>query len=98
MRNHYREFQEHGAEIVALAVAPLGSVEGARESVDAPYPLVADPDHQVAESYGVYNLLGDGYAAPAVFVIAGDGRILWSHVGQHQGDRPTALEILSQLP
>jgi len=84
--------------VVAVAVAQRGQVRSAKETVEAPYPMLADPDHQVADAYGVYNLLGDGYAAPAVFVIGQDGQILWYHVGQAPGDRPTVEEILNRLP
>jgi peroxiredoxin len=60
--------------------------------------MLADPAHRAAESYGVYNLLGDGLATPAVFVIDTDGRIAWSHVGQHANDRASVQMILEQLP
>lgn len=84
--------------MVALAVASVASVEGWCQSAGVSYPMLADPVHRVAENYGVYNLLGDGLAAPAVFVIETDGRIAWSHVGQHAGDRASAQTILEQLP
>jgi peroxiredoxin len=93
----YSEFQARGAEIVALAVAPLASVDGARQSTQATYPMLADPTHQVAEAYGVYNLLGFNLAAPSVFIIERDGRIVWRYVGQNSGDRPAAESILMQL-
>ena len=98
LRDHYREFRAQGAQIVALAVNTLQGVEGAQMAVHAPYPMLADPDHRVAEMYGVYNLLGDNLAAPAVFVIDTDGQIIWSHIGQEIGDRPAAVDILAQLP
>ncbi len=98
LRDHYREFRAREAEVVALAVNTLEGVEGVQLAVQAPYPLLADPDHQVAEAYGVYNLLGDGLAAPAVFIINADGQLLWSYVGQGIGDRPAATDILAHLP
>jgi peroxiredoxin len=84
--------------VVALAVNTRQGVEAASAAVSAQYPVLADPDHHVAETYGVYNLLGDELAAPAVFVIASDGHILWSYLGQHAGDRPAATDLLAQLP
>ncbi|MDY7078860.1 MAG: redoxin family protein [Chloroflexota bacterium] len=90
-------FQDAGVKTVALAVAPLSSVEGAQQAARATYPILADPAHQVAEAYGVYNLLGDGLAAPSVFIIDTDKRIVWSHVGQNSGDRPGAAKIMEQL-
>ncbi|MCS7177887.1 MAG: redoxin domain-containing protein [Anaerolineae bacterium] len=96
LRDHYGAFQARGAEVVALAVASLEAVEGVRTSVGAPFPILADPDHRVAEMYGVYNLLGDGLAAPAVFVLK-NGSIRWSYVGQSPTDRPPVAEILAHL-
>lgn len=96
LRDRYGEFQALGAEVIALAVASPEAVEGARASIGAPFPLLADPDHRVAEMYGVYNLLGDGLAAPAIFVLK-DGRIRWSYVGQNPTDRPSVAEILAHL-
>jgi len=60
--------------------------------------MLADAEHRVSEAYGVYNLLGDGLAAPAVFVVDTDGRIVWSYIGQHAGDRVDAPTILAHLP
>ncbi len=84
--------------MVALSVNPMEAVDGARQTVKAAYPMLADPDHRVAEAYGVYNLLGDNAAAPAVFVIDTDGSIVWSYVGSSAGDRAHAPVILDHLP
>lgn len=98
MQRNYGLFQEAGTEIIALAVAPLASVDGARHVVRAAYPMLADPAHQAAEACGVYNLFNDGIAAPSVFIVDTDGRILWSYVGQSSTDRPNAQTILEHLP
>lgn len=73
-------------------------MEGAGAAVGATYPILADPQHQVAEAYGVFNVLGDQLAAPAVFVIDRDGRVRWSYIGQSSEDRPSIGEVLEQLP
>jgi len=98
LQRNYEAFQETGAEVIALAVTPVASVDGVRRSTGATYPILADPAHQVAEAYGVYSLLGDDLAAPAVFIIETDGSILWGHVGRHPDDRPSAQTILEHLP
>jgi peroxiredoxin len=98
LQSFYSEFQARGAELAALAVNTRQSVEEARSTVNAAYPMLADPEHQVAEAYGVFDLLGDGLAAPALFVIGSDGRILWSHIGQDSSDRPATADVLAQLP
>ncbi len=99
MGNSYTSFQDAGAEVVALAVAPLSLVnKNVRQVLNLPYPLLADPDKEVAEAFNVYDLFGTGYAAPAVFVIDTDGDIVWSYVGQSRSDRPSASTILKHLP
>jgi peroxiredoxin len=82
-----------------VAVSPLLAVEdGVLRVIGPPYPLLADPEHLVAEAFNVYDLLGTGYAAPSVFVIDSNGDIVWSYVGQNRNDRPTATSILEHLP
>ncbi len=63
----------------------------------AEYPVLADPSEEVTRRYGVFNLLGDGVAAPATFIIAKSGEILWGQVGRNISDRPSPGEILDQL-
>lgn len=74
------------------------AAEAVARVTGAPFPILADPDHAVAEAYGVYNLLGDGIATPSVFVIDTSGHIVWSYVGQNAADRPSIETILENLP
>jgi peroxiredoxin len=84
---------------VALAVATLNTVnDGVRQVIHPPYPVLADPNHEVAEAFGVYDVYGNGIAAPSVFVIDTDGTIVWSYVGQSSQDRPSVSAILEHLP
>jgi peroxiredoxin Q/BCP len=63
--------------------ASADSVESHRkfkEKYDLPYPLIADSDHSIAESYGVWqkkSMFGKKYMgiARTTFLIAPDGRI-----------------------
>jgi len=48
-------------------------------------PVLADPEHEVVEVYGVYNLLGDRRATPSVFIVDEEGVIFWKHVPAHAG-------------
>ena len=61
------------------------------------YKLLSDPNGKVANEYGVYNLLGDGVAAPAVFIIGPSTVIEWSYVGRNIGDRPSSEDIITRL-
>jgi peroxiredoxin len=64
----------------------------------APFPILADPDHAVAEDYGVYDLFGDGIATPSVFIVNNSGQIVWSYIGRNAADRPGAGTVLENLP
>ncbi len=61
------------------------------------YKLLSDPNGKVAKEYGVYNLLGDGVAAPAVFIVGPSRVIEWSYVGRNIGDRPSSYDIIARL-
>ncbi len=92
------QFNQKNAEVLALAVQDQAGALAATGSAQAAYPILADPDHRVADAYGVYNRLGDGLAAPAVFIINKSGQIAWSYIGQNVGDRPNNQTILENLP
>ena len=63
----------------------------------ARFPVLADPDGATARSYGVFNLLGDGVATPATFVVKKDGSVGWRQVGGDIGDRAMVSDILEAL-
>jgi len=98
LRDHYQEFQTRNTQVIALAVHDVADAELVAQVTQAPFPILADPDHVTADAYGVYNLLGDSIATPAVFVIDTSGQIVWSYVGQNAGDRPSVEMILENLP
>ena len=76
-----------------------------REKYDLPYPLIADPDHSIAESYGVWqkkSMFGKKYMgiARTTFIIDPAGRIaqVFEKVNPlgHAGDVAKAIEALRQ--
>ena len=93
----YPQFKAQDAEILAVAYQDQANAALADELVQASYPILADTDHAVASAYDVFDLLGDGVATPAVFVIDPGGKIVWSTVSTDPNVRPTPDEILSHL-
>ena len=67
-----------------------------QQTVGATFPVLADPTRATAESYRVFDLLGDGVAAPATFIVDADSLIA-VHVGSSIGDRPSAASLLHTL-
>jgi peroxiredoxin len=98
LQNHYQYFQQQNTEIIALAVQSPTNAGRMVQVTGATFPILADPDHTVTEAYGVFNLLGDGVATPAVFIIDRSGEIVWSYIGQNANDRPDAQTVLENLP
>lgn len=60
------------------------------------FPLLSDPQAQVAQAYGV-AMLGEELAIPATFVVRGDGTIAWRHVGETVPDRPPVDVVREQV-
>ena len=61
LRDVYGELQERGATVLGVSPDTAASHGKFREKHGLPFPLLADPDHQVAELYGVWvekNLYG----------------------------------------
>ncbi len=68
-----------------------------RDFAAAEFPILADTSEDVAKEYGVFNLLEDGVAAPATFIIQPDGAIVWWYIGVNIGDRVPTRAILEVL-
>jgi len=80
-RDHWRDVEKAGA--VVLGVSPDGVASHAKfkKKYQLPFPLLADPDHAVAERYGAWgekSMYGRKYSGilRTTFVIDGSGRIV----------------------
>ena len=60
------------------------------------YPVLFNPEHDVIEQYGVYNLHGDGFAAHSVFVIDRDGVIQWRYISGSTYDTPPTADVIGR--
>ncbi len=97
MQQDYQRFQQLNAEILAISVQGPDVGQYVSNLLGLQYPVLSDADHRVTDQYGVYNLLGDSLATPAVFVMDLDGIVRWEYIGQNTGDRPSNEMILEQL-
>jgi hypothetical protein len=59
------------------------------------YPVVYDTTTAVTRSWNIFDLNGDGVAAPATFVFGPTGHLVAAHIGAHAGDRPRAEDIIT---
>jgi peroxiredoxin Q/BCP len=51
----YKKFQDAGIEIIGISPDTEDSHDKFREKMNIPYPLVSDPENEVAKSYGAYG-------------------------------------------
>lgn len=104
----YDEFRDRDAEVVSVVPEDLGHVREWQDAYDLPFPLLADPDASVGESYdqpvrfGVLGEVSDflGRMPEAVVLDARDpGRIrtVYVHRGSSTFDRPEIDELLAVI-
>jgi thioredoxin-dependent peroxiredoxin len=71
------QFQDVGAQVLAISPQSVESHEGFATKHGFKFPLLADTDKKVA---GVYGTLGPlGYPRRSVFVVDGDGVVRYLH-------------------
>lgn len=106
LAGRYEEFRERGAEVISILPEPPDRAEAWQAAYDLPYPLLADPEATLGESYGQpvrFGLLGsfsDFFGRmPAVVLLdcRSDPEVAWSYRGRSTFDRPSIDEILAQL-
>jgi peroxiredoxin Q/BCP len=98
------EFRARNAAVVSVLPEP---VERAREWADAPFPVLADPDGAVGESYGqrvrfgplgrVHDLIGRMPVAAVVDCRPDEPRLVHVHRGDDPWDRPSVDDLLARV-
>jgi peroxiredoxin Q/BCP len=80
IRDAWGAFERAGAVVLGVSPDDVASHESFRADYELPFALLADPDHKVAEAYGVWSeksRYGRTYMGivRSTFVIAPDGTI-----------------------
>jgi peroxiredoxin Q/BCP len=99
------EFRERGAEVVSVLPEPSERARGWVD--DPPFPVLADPDGSVGESYGqrvrfgpvgrLHDLIGRMPVAAVVDARPDDPRLVESHRGTTPWDRPSVDDLLGSV-
>jgi thioredoxin-dependent peroxiredoxin len=101
IRDSWKEFAERGAVVLGVSPDTPESHVRFREKYGLPFTLLADPDHQVAERYGVWvekKNYGKTYwgIERSTFVIDEDGKV--SRVMRRVKPDTHAADVLAALP
>jgi thioredoxin-dependent peroxiredoxin len=80
VRDHRAHYLAAGATVLGLSPDPVEKVKKFHEKYNLDFPLLADEDHSVAESYGVWvekSMYGKTYLGNerTTFVVDADGRV-----------------------
>jgi peroxiredoxin Q/BCP len=81
IRDAYGEFEQAGAVVLGVSPDSVGSHVKFKTKYDLPFTLLADPEHELAERYGVWGekkYRGKSYVGinRTTFVIGADGSVV----------------------
>jgi peroxiredoxin len=76
-RDHLKDFETLGVDVLALNPQPLDSHQRFASKHGLSFPLLSDADSKVCRSYGAVGLLG--MTKRALVLIGRDRRIRWRH-------------------
>ena len=80
------------------ALTALRGAQRAIESIGLEFQVLSDPDHEVVDAYGVWNLFQNELPAPSTFIIDKEGNIRWEYVAKAPAsDRVDNDDIIAQL-
>ena len=101
LRDHTDALTEAGVAVVGVSADDTASHQRFADKYDLPFPLLADPDHEILEAYGAWgekNLYGKTSMGikRTTFLIGPDGRVV--HVFKRPKTDRHAQEILAKLP
>jgi peroxiredoxin Q/BCP len=100
IRDSWSDFEARGAVVLGVSPDSVASHEKFRAKYDLPFTLLADPDHEAADAYGVWgerSYAGKTYMGieRSTFVIDADGNVasVMREVkpAEHAGDVLNAL-------
>jgi len=80
VRDHRADYEKVGSVVLGISPDPVSKVKAFHEKYDLDFPLLADEDHAVAESYGVWatkSMYGKSYKGNerTTFIIDSDGKV-----------------------
>jgi peroxiredoxin Q/BCP len=106
VRDRYEEFMARNAAVISVVPEPADEVAAWQTQYDLPFPLLADPEATVGDTYDQpvrFGFLGKwsdflGRMPEAVLIdVRGDPEIVWTHRGSSTFDRPEIDDFLDRI-
>jgi thioredoxin-dependent peroxiredoxin len=100
-RDAFDEFRDRGVEVLGVSPDSVASHQKFKSKHELPFTLLADPEHEAAEAYGVWgerSMYGKKFMGikRSTFVVDRDGRIAKAMVGIRPAGH--AAQVLESLP
>ena len=92
----FEEFERRGAQIAGISVDPPANNARMVGKLLLPFPLLSDPEGELARMFGLWNAK-DGVAVPSVVVVDQSGEVRYLYSGTDVADRPGDEEVLAAL-
>ncbi|OCT12303.1 hypothetical protein A8709_31210 [Paenibacillus pectinilyticus] len=96
----YEKFLEKGVNLIAIAGQKLMNIQDYVKANGIKFPILSDETREIIKAYEVFTpIKWDSFriAIPSTYIIDENQVIRYSYIGENQGDRPSAKEILEVM-
>jgi peroxiredoxin Q/BCP len=97
LRDRYKEFQERGAEVIAIAPDSIEAAKSYFELHEIPFPCLPDPERGVYRQYDVKSSPISLGQRPGLYIIDKEGTVRFAYLGWQQWEIPSVDDTLAQL-
>lgn len=74
-RDHFRDYQAQGIEVLGISFDGVDAIRAFAEAQGFPFRLLSDPDRTIGLAFGACTTREANYADRVTFVVGPDGRI-----------------------
>ena len=90
------EFEKRGVQLVGISVDPPRNNARMVGKLLLPFPLLSDPEGELAHLYGLWNA-EEGVTVPSIVVIDQSAEVRYVYSGSDFADRPGDEEVFTAL-
>ena len=92
----FEDFEKRGAQLAGISVDPPANNASMVGKLQLPFPLLSDPEGELARLFGLWNEK-EGVVAPSIVVVDQSGEVRYLYSGKDIADRPRDEEVLAAL-
>ncbi len=97
LQDSYERFKEAGAELIAISTDLPEKTRSTVEEIGVEFPVLSDVDGSVSDSWGVFNILSNGHAAPSLVLFSSSGDEIARQVASTASELPGIDEMLQTI-